>query len=85
MEPAIIVWTLIFMGAVGVVYLYVRQDKTHYDAFKEQAALIKAQNQSIQTQMKEIRESNEKLRTQFQDFYKMKQEADNLICHAKGS
>lgn len=83
MDSIIYAWILVFMAGIGVVFLYVRQDRSYFDTVKDQMALVMAQNKSLQIQAKEDRETMEKLRTQFQEFYKMKTESDMTLCAIK--
>lgn len=83
MDSIIYAWIVVFIAGISVVFLYVRQDRSYFDTVKDQMAILSAQNKSLQMQAKEDRESMEKLRTQFQDFYKMKTEADMVLCSIK--
>lgn len=82
-KSILLAWFLVGVAAVTVVYTYLKQDKTYFDHVKEQLALTNAKLTSTQTQLKEIREDNEKLRKQFQDFNRIKTEADNVLCNIR--
>lgn len=78
-----IAWLLVFVAAIGVCYSYVKQDKSYFETLKEKFATLNAQNIQNLGQMKLIREENERLRVQFQDFNRMKSEVDMVLCQIK--
>lgn len=82
-KTLMLAWLLVFVAAIAVVYSYIKQDSSYFDLLKDRMATLNAQNAQHLGQMKIIREENERLRVQFQDFSRMKSEIDMVLCQIR--
>lgn len=82
-KSLLLAWVVVFLAAVLVAYVYLKEDASHFTILKERMDTLNAQNVQHVAQMKKVREENESLRLKFEDFNRIKTDADMVLCQIR--